>query len=931
MGNPDKGMIRYEIRRQQHKRRRRLVAMFAGMVVIIAALALMLPALSLTHDEATPEAGFFGAGGQQVQAGGVDDATMRTFEGKLEGEDGATVLLVTAEAPENALPEGAQMRVAPVTDSQVVEVAKEEAQSSADIDAAKSKVLAADISFVDALGNEVEPGEGVLVKISAPEVSEITDQGSLAVVHVADDLQAKAIASDEVTLDSSNEEIAFEASEFSVYAVVYTVDFHWEINGNTYDFSIPGGGFVSLEHLVEVLGIASADQNSESGAGNAENGAENGAANEQAVKLNEVEVGEAAKKFVADVEKIEFSNPELVWVGKVDDATTVGGIKESQGIEAEFSTELTEEQIAEINAQELEAGDWALISMHPFTSEESLAVTMKDGDQFVVKVTDAQISTHVITANGEDFLITVTYGPEAVIPNGAELIAKELLPGTDGYEAHYAQMIAAVEGETSDSDLDDEMYAAFSEVGLEVVDPTPKTDVAFARFFDISIWKDDVEVEPLVPVQVEIQYIDPVRVDFDTVAEVVHFADDCVELIDPETGLDESSGEGISSFTFQQSSFSISATLLKYTTGIPDGNYVIIKGAKVNNQDHYYALKADGSTVEVTKNGDTFTNTSSNADDAFWSFTNAGNGKYYIQNRSNWRNRLVLYNSIVGNWDQEIVVEASSGRKTVYLRNPNNTPLRFNGNTRQFVLGAQNDNADQFYLARMTSEIPKGQGYDLTPAAETNLGDLNAWKDKVENSKIIVDKTASVVDYDNRIYQIDLKALSDITIISNKVDLELIVDTSRSMYFPANLSPLSGYYFTSIMGNDSHSLEKQLSLLDKNQIYYFIGNGEQATVYALYYAASRTNLNDYSDDRCWKYVDASYMNPPDASSMNQTDRLNKLVGMRIDDLAYGVCNQNRNGGGCRLYTASSSITRLAYLKEAHQRRNRGYGRITVIT
>lgn len=84
----------------------------------------------------------------------------------------------------------------------------------------------------------------------------------------------------------------------------------------------------------------------------------------------------------------------------------------------------------------------------------------------------------------------------------------------------------------------------------------------------------------------------------------------------------------------------------------------------------------------------------------------------------------------------------------------------------------------------------------------------------------------------------------------------------------------------------------------------------------MYYAASGTNLNDHTGDECWKFVDASYMNPPDAGAMNQSDRLNRLVGMRIDDLAYSICNQTREGGGCRLYTASSSITRLAYLKEA---------------
>ena len=74
---------------------------------------------------------------------------------------------------------------------------------------------------------------------------------------------------------------------------------------------------------------------------------------------------------------------------------------------------LTETEIQAINAQPIRAGDWALISLQPFTSEETLTVTMNGGEIFTVKVTDAQIIARVITADGEDYIITVTYGPEA--------------------------------------------------------------------------------------------------------------------------------------------------------------------------------------------------------------------------------------------------------------------------------------------------------------------------------------------------------------------------------------------------------------------------------------------------------------------------------------------------------------------------------------
>ena len=157
--------------------------------------------------------------------------------------------------------------------------------------------------------------------------------------------------------------VEFTAESFSVYGVVYTVDFYWEVNGKTYDFSLPGGGFVSLKRLMESLNVAG----------------------------NDAEAGEAVEEFAADIRKVEFSAPDLVWIGKVDEDSTVGSLKEVNGLECEYSADLTEEQIAEINEQTVEAGDWALISLQPFATEETLSVTMNNGEKFVVRVTDAAV------------------------------------------------------------------------------------------------------------------------------------------------------------------------------------------------------------------------------------------------------------------------------------------------------------------------------------------------------------------------------------------------------------------------------------------------------------------------------------------------------------------------------------------------------------
>ena len=141
--------------------------------------------------------------------------------------------------------------------------------------------------------------------------------------------------------------------------------------------------------------------------------------------LEGLEVSETSKDFIANVTSVEFSNPDLMWVGQASEATTVGAIKEANELKALYSADLTEEQVAAIDAQSVEAGEWVLIGLKPFTSTEALTVTMKDGDQFKVVVTDAQIVKEVTLKNpdGDDvtYLVTVSGGMDAKLPSDATL------------------------------------------------------------------------------------------------------------------------------------------------------------------------------------------------------------------------------------------------------------------------------------------------------------------------------------------------------------------------------------------------------------------------------------------------------------------------------------------------------------------------------
>ena len=312
-------------------------------------------------------------------------------------------------------------------------------------------------------GEKVEPAGDVSVSIRLLDVPEADDRNVIKIVHFdQNDIEVipYTVTSDHTEItgtkkDKENNrtknnthsemEFNFTANSFSVYSVIsYTVDFHWEVNGKLFEFSLPGGGFVSLQQLVEILGIvrasdvnAKANENEETAdtgetnsdkknnnetvkAGNdivtegksveswalengdsadidkgtnhrgEENYNDDKAVQNRPLTLGDVAVSDETRKFVADVEKVEFSSPDIIWVGKTDVASTVGRLKEVNELEVQYSVELTEDEIRKINDTKVESGDWAIISMLPFKSEEALTVIMRSGESFRIKVTDAQ-------------------------------------------------------------------------------------------------------------------------------------------------------------------------------------------------------------------------------------------------------------------------------------------------------------------------------------------------------------------------------------------------------------------------------------------------------------------------------------------------------------------------------------------------------------
>ena len=345
------------------------------------------------------------AGETDSDAEGTNVSEYKSGTLTADGEGYKITLDYTEEAkiPENA--ELSVKEITPETDKEAYEACFEQAEKQVTgdeksaLDQTASRFFDIEIVVRSADDGEgesesirkIEPAAPVSVNIQitgssgnseSASGSEKTEQNDPTVLHFAEegveqiDSTVKE-SKEQKGGEGQNTEVRFEAESFSIYGVVYTVDFHWEVDGKEYDYSLPGGGFVSFYDLVEALGIE---------------------VNETSTEKDEIQ------ELVDSVESIEFSNPDLVSVSKVEENTTVGALKEALRLEYEYSAELTQEQIEKINAQEAKAGDWALISLKPFDSEESLTVTMKNGDTFTICVTDANVAKEDVQ-DGKGYII----------------------------------------------------------------------------------------------------------------------------------------------------------------------------------------------------------------------------------------------------------------------------------------------------------------------------------------------------------------------------------------------------------------------------------------------------------------------------------------------------------------------------------------------
>ncbi len=164
------------------------------------------------------------------------------------------------------------------------------------------------------------------------------------------------------------------------------------------------------------------------------------------------------------------------------------------------------------------------------TEEDEVVFESKDFSAYVV--VETEIETTVITADGEEYNITVSYDENAMIPEGAHLEAEEILPEDERYQEYYDTLTDLLESELN-----------------------------YVRLFDISIMNGEEKVQPKVEVNVKIE-LDDLTSEEESL-KAVHISDEGETEVLKEVKLNEETAkdteETTKSVEFDAKGFSVYA------------------------------------------------------------------------------------------------------------------------------------------------------------------------------------------------------------------------------------------------------------------------------------------------------------------------------------------------------------------------------------
>ena len=182
----------------------------------------------------------------------------------------------------------------------------------------------------------------------------------------------------------------------------------------------------------------------------------------------------------------------------------------------------------------IEEQEYAFVPELP--GEYRFELTAVDGEgetvtESAVTVAEVRCEAGELNYVGTDYSVRLSYGEDAGIPVGAEIAVREIVPGTEEYEAYWEQAGLALELDKSS---------------------------AAARFFDITILFGGEEIEPTGAVQVEIVCAQPEDLNTEAVKlDVVHIDGEGDATVLDAQDNSAAEDEGVTAASFETDSFSV--------------------------------------------------------------------------------------------------------------------------------------------------------------------------------------------------------------------------------------------------------------------------------------------------------------------------------------------------------------------------------------
>lgn len=850
--------VRYAINRiiKSANTRKTTLMVLSCVVVFITTYILILPAITLEQDEAAKQGGIDVTTEQQADVTTEDSEVSEdneVLEEPVASEEAAPADKLTFEGKGyTALAECEGANLPSDTEVVAKEIGKKDkdyktlykdaleavqkANNSKTVDFAFAKFY--DISLMSD-GESIEPDIPVDVTISYDKALKAFDADNLRIVHFAVDEETGEVSPEVLDSDLVSAEInkgkmkeaTFAAASFSVYAIVYTVDFEYDVDGQKFTYSIEGGSKINLADLLLQLQAIKDDPDTE---------------------VDEVQL------FMDEIDKVEFSSPKLVRVEQDD-------------------------------------GGWILTSLKPFDSTETLTVTMKNGDVFTVKVTDAQISS---IQDGHQYVIyylnyidnkyyalkgdgsTVQIDTSDGVDHALNFLGNDYLWTFDYLENHNTWNVYSNKG----------LYLNVDSVHAASGSVVSSTPMATGIQFDCDSYGDDYNFWYASVLEgYTTYYLMPDLYQNEMIVDAVGYYDD------PEPF-----------FIFDQSEKRLNFTVkteynntYRGTVGGKDYTQYISELDKGASHDPAYRDHLASYIGVTNKGSDGLTNKDAITAEAGLGYRFKG-----------WK----LDDQFI---DESYYSAVEQGEKTIY----------------RIEAGALPFQKDNQILTAVFEKIPNSEGvYDYSEL-------VNNWKQEQIADQLSVDKTAEVYDYDNRIYEVDITASGNARIIQPDLEIAFVTDISRSMYFPSKLTKAETFTSKEDLRSklnslrDNHYAENHSS--DKDAVYYLLANeSSDATVYAVRYD---------DDENRWEIIDASY----DVLTHDKTGAPGTKLGQTWDwpflmdgHWQYNNGQWQYQGGGIfdqngnvylnnaldnntskkllkgEIYVASDSVYRLEYLQQA---------------